>query len=262
MVSQPVLDQIKEHALTLDWDKAFGGKSKGNQHLSRVVRIARFIASKEGAIPEICEAGAWLHDIGLIAGNDNEPSKIRAIAEEFLAQLPLDKESQRSIAHCVETHEGGVQATTIEAKVVHDADVLDKLGLLGIIRHTWKVINLIQPDAQPEELFITLQKHLYERQHSLYTTTAKRLALVQIAAMDRFFQDEQRALALIKKVSGLAKKGMISDEIAKVLLREDDIPGLVQQLYFTDETLEWCYTRGAVESESEPTLLSQGTYPQ
>ncbi|HEU5378689.1 MAG TPA: HD domain-containing protein [Ktedonobacteraceae bacterium] len=245
MVSKQILEQIKKYALAIDWNIAFGGKSKGNEHLFRVVKIARFLASKEGAIPEICEAGAWLHDIGLIAGNDNEPLKIKAIAEGFLSQLQLDKESQRSIAQCVETHEGGTEAATLEAKIVHDADALDKLGLLGVIRHTWKMINLIHPDALPEEIFITLQNHLYERRHRLYTTTAKRLALVHSASMDRFFQDRTKALALIEKISKLAEKGLISDEIAKRLLMEDDHPGLAEQLCCSDETLEWCNAQGA-----------------
>src|SRR5437870_2408299 len=89
-INQDIIDQIHQDAVFIDWYEAFEGKAYGNQHLSRVVTIAKFLAEKEGASREICEAGAWLHDIGLKAGNDNDPAKIRAIAEEYLSHLPLD----------------------------------------------------------------------------------------------------------------------------------------------------------------------------
>ena len=80
--------------------------------------IAKFLANKEGANSEICEAGAWIHDIGLVDGNDDDPVKIRGIAEDFLSSLSLDTKSKRRIADCVETHEGMGEAASIEAKIV------------------------------------------------------------------------------------------------------------------------------------------------
>src|ERR1700730_13451791 len=130
MIDQDIINQIRGHAIHMDWNIAFGGKAKENEHLFRVVTIAKFLAEKEKASRGICEAGAWLHDIGLIAGNDDDPVKVRAIAEEFLSDLSLNSESKRRIAECVETHEGAGEAVSLEAKIVHDADVLDKMGLL------------------------------------------------------------------------------------------------------------------------------------
>ena len=256
MIDRDVIDQIREHAIRMDWNVAFGGKAKENEHLSRVVTIAQFLAEKEEASREICEAGAWLHDIGLIAGNDDNPVKVRAIAEEYLSDLLLDSESKRRIAECVETHEGVGEAASLEAKIVHDADVLDKMGLLGIIRHTWKVVNLIQPDASADEVFSILQKHLKKRREKLYTATAKRLVRALKETQRQFFEDRTKAIEMLETIMQLAKDGTISDKIAKELLIKTDSQSLMYQLYITNDILQWWYDQAGARSESEPVLAS------
>ena len=72
MLDKKTLQKIRNIALTVDHDAAFGGKSKGNKHLQRVVRIAKFLARAEGANISITEAGAFLHDTALPSGNDYE----------------------------------------------------------------------------------------------------------------------------------------------------------------------------------------------
>lgn len=255
MIYRDVIDQIREHAFHLDWNVAFGGKAKGNGHLFRVVTIAQFLAEKEEASREICEAGAWLHDIGLIAGNDDDPVKVRAIVEEYLSDLPLDSESKRRIAECVEMHEGVGEAVNLEAKIVHDADVLDKMGLLGIIRHTWKIVNLIQPDVSADEIFSILQKHLKKRRENLYTVTAKKLVNALNETMRQFFEDRTKAIEMLEMIMRLAKDGTISDKIAKALLRRTESQSLMYQLYISEDILQSWYVQGGKRSESEAVLL-------
>ncbi len=59
---------------------------------------------------------------------------------------------------------------TIEAKIVHDADVLDKMGHLGVIRQTWKKAN---SGVVTETIAEELEPHLDRREKRLYTETAK-----------------------------------------------------------------------------------------
>ncbi|HEU5375674.1 MAG TPA: HD domain-containing protein [Ktedonobacteraceae bacterium] len=104
MIDQRILSRIKEYALYVDWHVAFDGKANGNQHLFRVVIIAQFLAEKEGARRKICEAGAWLHDVALVAGNDDNPASVRAIADRYLMESGIDRVSGKWIAECIETH--------------------------------------------------------------------------------------------------------------------------------------------------------------
>jgi uncharacterized protein len=241
MITQETIDQIKKDAVDIDWEVAFDGKAYGNQHLFRVAIIAQFLAEKEGANREICEAGAWLHDISLAEGNDDDPAKVRASVEQFLAPLQLDDESKIRIAECAETHEGAGVAVSIEAKIVHDADALDKMGLLGVIRHTWKIVNLIDEYASVEEVFWLLQKHLKARKEKLYTPTARKLVRKLNGSLYQFFENKTKAIKTLEKVMKLAKSGITSDAIAKELLSKDDIPELVWQLYVDDTLLEDLY---------------------
>lgn len=239
MIVLDVIDEIQRQAMCIDWNLAFGGKAYGNQHLSRVVIIAKFLAEKEGASWEICEAGAWLHDIGLVDGNDDNPAKIRAYAELFLSDLSLDDESKRRIADCVETHEGAGEAVSIEAKIVHDAYVLDTMGLLGVIRHTWKIVNLIK-----------------ERREKLYTATAKKLLKVLNESLSHFFKAETEAVETLRMITRLARAARTSDEIARELLLKEDHQILRDQLRIADPSmaeyiLQAWYVEGEPRQERE-----------
>ena len=46
MISKEQMEKIKEFAIELDWNLAFGGRSKGNRHLFRIVKIAKELATK------------------------------------------------------------------------------------------------------------------------------------------------------------------------------------------------------------------------
>ena len=244
MIDRAILEQIKKHALFMDWKVAFGGKAYGNQHLFRVVTIAQFLAEQEGARREICEAGAWLHDIGLTVGNDDDPAKIRSLAEEYLGSLGLNDEYKRRIAESVETHEGVSAAASLEAKIVHDADALDKMGLLGVIRHTWKIVKLIDPQASSCEIFLIVQKHLQERKAKLYTATAKKLVRDLNKMLNQFFEDKTKAIETIEIIMECAKNDLTSDEIARKLLQKTEHKLLIDQLLISHERLQCWYERG------------------
>lgn len=222
MINRDLLNQIKDHALYIDWEVAFKGKSKGNRHLFRVAAIADFIARIEDADRDICEAGAWIHDIGLMHGNDDNPLQIRTIANNFLITLPLQEKIRERIVQCVESHEGMKTAQSIEAMVVHDADVLDKMGVLGIIRHTWKIVNLIEPDASDEEIYQLLLNHLQWRKSKLYTKTGRKLAKVIYKQFSSIMKDKTEALSLIKHIRIDAKRGVITEKIAQNLVLQSE----------------------------------------
>jgi len=141
MLNKNTLQKIKKLALKTDHNVAFSGKSKGNKHLLRVVLIAKFLAQKTGADESIVVAGAFLHDTALPSGNDYNYLKNKKIAKDLLKHFNLSQIELEGIVECVASHEGITNPKTLEAKVVHDADVLEKLGFLGIIRHTWKLTN-------------------------------------------------------------------------------------------------------------------------
>lgn len=229
MINRKILQQIEKWAVDKDWNEAFNGKSKGNRHLFRVNKIAKFLAQKEKADLNICLAGAWLHDVGLIFGNNGHEKAGLKISEKFLSSLNIPDEDRRKILHCIEAHEGTVKALTLEEKIVHDADVLDKIGLLGLIRHLWKLINT-REDQDIEIVTNKTIKHLLWRQSQLQTETAKKISQIIDQRFNSCFHSKIELKSLVKNIIIDINKKLISDEIAKELINKKNIDKKTKKL--------------------------------
>ena len=111
-------------------------------HVFSVVRYAIMISEgiEEEVDPFVIVAGALLHVIGKTT---NVPALSEfhglfggAIAEEYLDGLRMDSELRDCICRVVIRHTptSGIPPETPEEKVVYDADTLDRLGLMGLLR--------------------------------------------------------------------------------------------------------------------------------
>jgi len=217
MVNKKTLLKIKKFAVKEDWDKAFGGKSKGNLHLLRTLKLADFLAKKSKANALIVKAGALLHDVPLVYGKDFGYKKNRKIIKDVLQRFELTELETEKIIECVASHEGTVKPKTLEAKVVHDADVLEKSGVLGVIRHAWKLTNL-KKDSGREITNVDVQKiidHLLWRGKQVQTPIAK--------TINQYLNNSLRVNnigEIVKETSKLAKQGIITEKIATSLFKK------------------------------------------
>ena len=190
MITKEQNEKIRDFAVNLDWELSFGGKSRGNRHLFRIVTIAKSLACSHKTDISIVEAGAWLHDTNLektiVGGTLENAEKVVA----FLKSINVSESDIAGITGCIESHDGRVPATTMEAKIVHDADTLEKMGPLGVIRETWKRSQL---GWNTEKIVSHLKKHMHERESRLYTEEAKMAAARLNGSLERFFMviDEQ-----------------------------------------------------------------------
>ncbi len=214
MINQNSISEIKKLGIKIDHDMSFGGKSKGNKHLSRAVKIAKFLALKMKADKKIVESGAWLHDTALPTGDDYDYDKNKKIVMDLLSSINISDFDKGFIAECVASHEGTENPKTLEARIVHDADVIEKLGILGIIRHTWKLTNLkeINPvmitDLDVEKII----NHIEWRSKRLQTPIAKRISKYLNISVSK-----KEAKVIISLASKLADQGVITEKIAIVL---------------------------------------------
>ncbi|GEK33021.1 HD domain-containing protein [Kurthia sibirica] len=104
------------------------------QHIERVLMNAKAILAEEPtADHEVVEIAVLMHDV-----SDPKYSTDKADEERILAQLDVSSEKRVHIQNVVASvsYRGGneLPATTIEARIVQDADRLDALGAVGIAR--------------------------------------------------------------------------------------------------------------------------------
>jgi HD superfamily phosphodiesterase len=167
-------------------------------------------------------AGAWVHDVSLVQGSDHDPESVTSFTRDFLNRFEdLRSDEVDRIVECAGGHEIGHPNLSLEAKIVHDADVVDKSGMLGVVRHVWKMTNLLENRIlNKEDDLKRLKDHLSERQVKLFTNSAKDLAKELNKSRDGFFKDEAFALRTMAWISEQANQGVISDEIAERLARE------------------------------------------
>ena len=130
------------------------------------------------------------------------------------------------------SHEGTAKPRSLEAKIVHDADVLEKTGILGIIRHTWKLVH--SPKTLNLDSDVTLSKNVFEhlqwRASRLQTILAKNIHHYLTQGIDMSPDFAQKLVSFIRP---LAKQNIITENIAKELeqiLTERECKKLEEQL--------------------------------
>ena len=117
-------------------------RSEGHDY-SNIIEVCRFSIEiarkiKEPVDPFILICGALLHDIGRLNAPNGMFHGIDGAArtEEFMESLIDDLKTIRRISKIVVRHspESMIPPESPEEKVVFDADALDRLGLMGMMR--------------------------------------------------------------------------------------------------------------------------------
>lgn len=108
-------------------------------HIERVWNTAKYLQSKEGGDLEIIELAALLHDIADHKYNDGDFDKGADVAFNFLKNEGASDELAKHVSDviAVVSFKGANvedASTSIEGKIVRDADRLDAIGAIGVAR--------------------------------------------------------------------------------------------------------------------------------
>lgn len=165
----------------------------GIAHSERDYQVSITLAEQEDikVDTDILFAAAFLHDIGAIdpfRKKDVEHStRSVEIAEPLLQSYGFPMQKWPKVKAAILGHMYYAdQPTDKEAIMLHDADALDFLGTIGIVRlvsvterHTWAQ-NL-------SGAFTTLHQFKIDLPNKLITNTAKKIAIQRTFEMDQFF---------------------------------------------------------------------------
>lgn len=133
-------DQILRNA-ELKIKEVLGDDTSGHDlwHIKRVVALAKTIGAKEGGDLFIIELSAWLHDIADHKFHNGDETVGPREAEKWMVSQNVSKENIKSVVTIIKeiSFKGAKVKTpmsTLEGKVVQDADRLDAIGAIGIAR--------------------------------------------------------------------------------------------------------------------------------
>lgn len=180
-------------------------------HVKRVVKSAKEILAEEEADAEVVLPAAWLHDCVVLPKDhpDREKASLLAAekAAEFLQTIDFPSQKIEEVKHAVEAHSfsAGIEAETIEAKIVQDADRLDAIGAIGIARCLMIGGKLDRPLYNPEDPFCDNRspddgswtidhffKKLFKLPGMMHTVTAKREAKRRVQFMKNYLVELKR----------------------------------------------------------------------
>lgn len=186
----------------------------GWEHIERVYHLALQVAQQEGADSFIVGMAALLHDLGRLSHDTTQHHVELSLssASALLAKYQLAPDVEEAILHAIAAHSfsRGIEPGTQEARVVRDADRLDGLGAIGILR--WAITGTLRRTPQtlsyhPEDPFaerhtpddsLYMLDHFYTKllklKERMYTRTGRALAEQRTAFMRLYLEELRREL--------------------------------------------------------------------
>jgi uncharacterized protein len=175
------------------------------QHTLRVAQFGKVIAENEGADVESVVAACLLHDIAWFdtdAENNRDHGRIGAEkARPFLENLGYSPKRVKNICYSIASHVDEDNPNTLEAKVVSDADNVDRFGPYRILQWCFSDINDYDKlAAKLSERIQRLEK--YREENPLSTDTGKQLFAEQLNLQLRFFSEfvGEKKLSVIPQI--------------------------------------------------------------
>lgn len=174
-------------------------------HVQRVLHLCKVLSkieSKNAAVDfDALKIAALLHDIAKHLEKENgsmDHGDVGAsMAENFLRSIDFQENQIQLVCHAIRVHTHREEPTSIEAKILHDADFLDKLGAVGIATIFIKACltsTTIEEVAEafeaenPRHSYVSMHIRWLKKPH-LYTKTAQEIAAKRNGIVSAFFSE-------------------------------------------------------------------------
>jgi uncharacterized protein len=169
-------------------------------HIYRDTINAIWIGEAEGAAMEIVIPSILLHDIGFLHNPDPAVHNVigaRECSKWLVGWSDVDK---KKISDCILCHKGrtagfDTEPGSLEARVVHDADLLEKIGKIGILQGVMSFVEFglggLADHQAYQSLYAIVKRRLSFENANFYTKAGKDIAARRggIQARREFFKD-------------------------------------------------------------------------
>jgi uncharacterized protein len=164
-------------------------------HQSRLYQLAKGLAEGQPFDDDVLHAAAWLHDLGVFIGHRPEDPKALAswdhiayaISEtpRLLRQFGFPAEKIPAVLEAIRTHLPSSTPTSFEGTLLRDADMLEQLGAVSILRTVSKVGRDTRFVTFTDALNV-LRQNLETLPQQLQLDSARRAAMARILLLKGF----------------------------------------------------------------------------
>jgi len=183
-------------------------------HIRRVLRLCEVISNLEGqniAVDlDVVKVAALLHDVAKYLekeGSSLDHGDVGAVmAENFLKSVCFCDEKIKLVCHAIRVHTHREEPTCVEAKILHDADFIDKLGAVGIAtvfikacltnKTIEEVAEAFESETEPPKQSYIARHIRWLKHPHLYTKTAQEIAIKRNGIVSTFFEELQKEIEL------------------------------------------------------------------
>jgi len=174
-------------------------------HQPRLYELAMQVGKGQVFDDDVLFAAVWLHDLGVFVGHrpedpvelahwDNTAYAVRR-APALLEGFGFPSAKIPAVVEAIRTHQPAFEPITIEGLILRDADILEQLGAVGVLRTVCKVGRDTRFGTFDDAL-ISLRKALATLPAQIRLETTRRLAQPKIAALLSFLEAAEAECAI------------------------------------------------------------------
>jgi len=164
-------------------------------HQPRLYALTKVIGQGLEYDDDVVYAAVWLHDLGVFSGHrpqDLEALKIWDNTKYAVEQTPslltrfgFPADKIDAVVEAIRTHQPAFSPRTLEGTILRDADILEQLGAVGILRTVCKVGRDTR-FAEFTAALASLEKAMADLPGKIVLDSTRKLAQARLEAMQRF----------------------------------------------------------------------------
>jgi uncharacterized protein len=165
-------------------------------HVERMTRWCQELGPAIDADMEVWIPGALLHDVGVVINRKKHYVVGRTRAAQILRDSGFPEEKIDATLHVLEAHSryGGPEPQTTEAKVGQDADALEYIGAIGILRAVVRGLNDGSFSGKISDFPEYLRSVLAKVEGTFHTGKAEELGQSRLKYMRSFLERIEQEL--------------------------------------------------------------------
>jgi uncharacterized protein len=183
-----------------DYIRAQANPPEKLSHQPRLYQLAAQLAEDQHYDDDVLYAAAWLHDLGVFFGHRPEDpaalaswDNVAYAAEQapaLLRQFGFPAQKIPVVVAAILTHQPSGKPTSFEGVLLRDADILEQLGAIGILRTVCKIGRDTRFVRFTDALRL-LQRNADQLPAQLHLPYARRLAESRLKTLQAFLDAAQ-----------------------------------------------------------------------